>query len=79
MKRAIVLERRTAVLQHRGQLFLVFIRLIGIEPTHPAPEAGALSTELQAHIKSYSELYHILLKKAKLFLKETKKVFRKIH
>ena len=23
--------------------------LIGIEPTHPAPEAGALSTELQAH------------------------------
>ena len=53
MKRAIVLERRTAVLQHRGQLFLVFIRLIGIEPTHPAPEAGALSTELQAHMLSY--------------------------
>ena len=26
------------------------VRLIGIEPTHPAPEAGALSTELQAHI-----------------------------
>jgi hypothetical protein len=25
------------------------VRLIGIEPTHPAPEAGALSTELQAH------------------------------
>lgn len=36
-----------------GQLFLDFIRLIGIEPTHPAPEAGALSTELQAHILSY--------------------------
>lgn len=26
------------------------VRLIGIEPTHPAPEAGALSTELQAPI-----------------------------
>ena len=26
------------------------VRLIGIEPTHPAPEAGALSTELQAQI-----------------------------
>ena len=25
------------------------VRLIGIEPTHPAPEADALSTELQAH------------------------------
>lgn len=24
------------------------VRLVGIEPTHPAPEAGALSTELQA-------------------------------
>ena len=27
-----------------------FIRPIGIEPTHPAPEAGALSTELRAQI-----------------------------
>ena len=26
------------------------IRPIGIEPTHPAPEAGALSTELRAQI-----------------------------
>jgi hypothetical protein len=26
------------------------VRLRGIEPPHPAPEAGALSTELQAHI-----------------------------
>ena len=26
------------------------VRLIGIEPTHPAPEAGALSTELQAYM-----------------------------
>ena len=59
MKRAIVLERRTAVLQHRGQLFLVFIRLIGIEPTHPAPEAGALSTELQALI-SLDESFTII-------------------
>ena len=25
------------------------VRLRGIEPPHPAPEAGALSTELQAH------------------------------
>ena len=28
----------------------LMVRLIGIEPTHPAPEAGALSTELQAHV-----------------------------
>lgn len=27
------------------------VRLIGIEPTHPAPEAGALSTELQARVQ----------------------------
>ncbi len=33
------------------EVFLV--RLIGIEPTHPAPEAGALSTELQAHIQLF--------------------------
>ena len=26
----------------------ILVRLTGIEPTHPAPEAGALSTELQA-------------------------------
>ena len=25
------------------------VRPTGIEPTHPAPEAGALSTELRAH------------------------------
>ncbi len=29
-------------------IFLM-VRLRGIEPPHPAPEAGALSTELQAH------------------------------
>ncbi len=28
--------------------YIRMARLIGIEPTHPAPEAGALSTELQA-------------------------------
>ena len=27
---------------------VIFLYLKGIEPTHPAPEAGALSTELQA-------------------------------
>ena len=27
------------------------VRPRGIEPPHPAPEAGALSTELRAHIK----------------------------
>lgn len=27
---------------------VLLVRLTGIEPTHPAPEAGALSTELQA-------------------------------
>ena len=26
------------------------MRLIGIEPTHAAPEATALSTELQTHL-----------------------------
>ena len=27
------------------------VRPIGVEPTTPAPEAGALSTELRAHNK----------------------------
>ena len=31
-------------------LSTVLARLVGIEPTLPAPEAGALSTELQARI-----------------------------
>lgn len=31
------------------------VRLIGIEPTHPAPEAGALSTELQARVSRFPE------------------------
>ena len=30
------------------------VRLTGIEPVHPAPEAGALSPELQAHLLCYS-------------------------
>ena len=46
------------------------VRLIGIEPTHPAPEAGALSTELQAHMKWYSLVYHIFSKKQSTFLKK---------
>ena len=29
---------------------LFFMHLIGIEPTHAAPEATALSTELQVHL-----------------------------
>lgn len=29
---------------------LIVVRLAGIEPAHLAPEASALSTELQAHI-----------------------------
>lgn len=39
------------------------IRLIGIEPTHLAPEASALSTELQAQIT-----LNMILKK-KIFVK----------
>ena len=42
-----------------GLLFLV--RLIGIEPTHPAPEAGALSTELQAHIQFLPPFFGCLI------------------
>ena len=34
------------------------VRLIGIEPTHPAPEAGALSTELRAHKIFITMLIH---------------------
>ena len=49
------------------------VRLIGIEPTHPAPEAGALSTELQAHIVSLKHrayiLYQTFQKKARGFPK----------
>ena len=50
--------------------FVNMVRLIGIEPTHPAPEAGALSTELQAHMKCYSLVYHIFSKKQSTFLKK---------
>ena len=35
------------------------IRPIGIEPTHPAPEAGALSTELRAQI-TYNMILEIM-------------------
>lgn len=36
------------------------MRLIGIEPTHAAPEATALSTELQAHLHYNTILLSIL-------------------
>lgn len=55
------------------------VRLIGIEPTHPAPEAGALSTELQAHMKWYGLVYHIFSKKQSTFLKKQKNFFQKNH
>lgn len=31
--------------------FKIMVRPIGVEPTHLAPEASALSTELRAHEK----------------------------
>ena len=36
------------------------MRLIGIEPTHAAPEATALSTELQAHLLDHTRIVPIL-------------------
>lgn len=33
------------------------MRLIGIEPTHAAPEATALSTELQTHLHYHTTFY----------------------
>ena len=33
------------------------MRLIGIEPTHAAPEATALSTELQTHLQYNTILF----------------------
>ncbi len=44
------MHRKTKAAQN---ICTALARLIGIEPTHPAPEAGALSTELQAHGKCY--------------------------
>ena len=51
--------------------------LRGIEPPHPAPEAGALSTELQTHrsILLYSESffkYYLLLPLRSLLLKKNR-------
>ena len=46
------------------------VRPTGIEPTHPAPEAGALSTELRAHIAINSI--------AKIFLNSSKKNRKKV-
>ena len=31
-------------------MYIKLVRLSGIEPPHTAPEAAALSTELQAHL-----------------------------
>lgn len=36
------------------------MHLIGIEPTHAAPEATALSTELQMHL-SYNTTFYLKL------------------
>jgi hypothetical protein len=41
------------------------VRLAGIEPAHPAPEAGALSTELQAHKYNFIMYIMKLYKKTK--------------
>ena len=46
-------RKKIKVRNHLYQRLRTFVvRLIGIEPTHPAPEAGALSTELQAYMKN---------------------------
>lgn len=56
------------------------IRLIGIEPTHLAPEASALSTELQMHngyLRYSTTKYKIV--QAEIFLKnilEKSKIFQ---
>ena len=55
------------------------VRLIGIEPTHPAPEAGALSTELQAHMKLRSLVYHTFSKMKSIFLENCKTFTKKNH
>ena len=55
------------------------VRLIGIEPTHPAPEAGALSTELQAHMKLRSLVYHTFSKMKSIFLENCKTFSKKNH
>ena len=34
------------------------MHLIGIEPTHAAPEATALSTELQMHLRQYTIIFN---------------------
>lgn len=49
---------RTNTLVHAG---VNVVRLIGIEPTHPAPEAGALSTELQARVSRFPEAAHTII------------------
>ena len=46
------------------------VRPTGIEPTHPAPEAGALSTELRAQ--------NAINSIAKIFLNSSKKNRKKV-
>ena len=55
------------------------VRLRGIEPPHPAPEAGALSTELQAHMKLRSLVYHTFSKMKSIFLENCKTFSKKNH
>lgn len=66
-----------AVFLWKGTPSAHLVRLIGIEPTHPAPEAGALSTELQAHKNIAKISITHFSQNAKQFLEKTKKVFRK--
>ena len=48
------------IVTDRGKNCNKKMHLIGIEPTHAAPEATALSTELQMHL-SYNTLFYFKL------------------
>ncbi len=59
--------------EKRLQVQSLLVRPTGIEPTHPAPEAGALSTELRAQIPIeivYQKNLQIQVKKIKKTLKK---------
>ncbi len=50
------------------------VRPVGIEPTHLAPEASALSTELRAHFNKIStQIINHRLLKVKVFALRTRK------
>ena len=53
------------------------MHLTGIEPTHPAPEAGALSTELQMQVVLYFHLTFFAIPFFKKMPAEGKKNKRK--